>query len=195
MTSSASSLLFSSGQSGGATITVAPVRGFAADVALTCTVTSTLGATTCSLSPATVTGGNGTSTLTINAATLTGMLRGAPLPFSHRGVGAYGTLVFSLGMVLTMKPRRRPRGKGWRNGLLGLLLLGVMLGLVSCGGGAAAAAAAARPHSIERHGDGYGHQWKPQPQRIDPRHHPIMQFNVRVPTHSRVSSEWEFSEM
>ena len=134
LTASTGFLSISSGQNGTAVLTVAPLNGLASDVALTCTVTSSLGATTCSLSPATVTGGNGTSTLTIHAATLA-LLRGAPLPFTHRGVGAYGTLVFSLGMVLTLPPRRRPRGKGWRKSLLGLLLLGVMLGLVSCGGG------------------------------------------------------------
>jgi subtilase family serine protease len=134
VTSAASSLLFASGQSGGATITVAPVAGFASDVALTCAVASTLAATTCSLSPATVTGGNGTSTLTIHAATLA-MDRRAPLPFLHRGVGTYATFVFALGMVFTAKPRRSLPGKVWRNRLLGLLLLGVMLGLASCGGG------------------------------------------------------------
>ena len=116
------------------TLTVASVGSFNSDVALTCSVTSSLGATTCSLSPTTVTGGNGTSTLTIRAATLA-MDRGGPRPFSHRGIEAYATFVFAMGMVLTMKPRRSPRGKSWRTSLLGLLLLGVMLGLVSCGGG------------------------------------------------------------
>jgi hypothetical protein len=127
-------LSLSSAQTGTSTITVTPIQGFTSDVGLTCAVSPSLAATTCSLSATTVTGGSGSSTLTVHAATLA-MDRGAPLPFSHRGVGAYGTLVFSLGMVLTMKPRRIPRGKGWRKILLGLLLLGVMLGLVSCGGG------------------------------------------------------------
>ena len=134
LSASTGSLVLSSAQVGTATITVTPTSGFSSNVALTCSLTSTLGATTCSLSPITVAGGNGTSTLTIHAATVS-MLRGAPLPFLHRGVGAYGTLVFSLGVVLTLTPRRRPRGKGWRKSVLGLLLLGVMLGLVSCGGG------------------------------------------------------------
>jgi len=61
------------------------------------------------------------------------MDRGAPLPFSHRGFGSYASFVFAFGMVFTMKPRRRLRGKGWRKGLLVLLLLCVMLGMVSCG--------------------------------------------------------------
>jgi len=136
LSASTSSIVLSSGQSGAATITVAPTSGFSSNVALTCTLTSTLRATTCSLSPATVTGGSGTSILTVNAAILTGRLRGAPQPFSHRGTGAYATFVFALGMVFTMKPRRMLNGKGirWSN-LLGLLLLAVLLGTVACGGG------------------------------------------------------------
>jgi len=136
LSASTSSLVLSSGQSGTATITVAPVSGFSSSVALTCTVTSSLGATTCSLSPTTVTGGSGTSTLTVNAATLTGRLRGAPQPFSHRGLSGYATFVFALGMVFTMKPRRRRRVRGaWWSNLLGLLLLAILLGTVACGGG------------------------------------------------------------
>ncbi len=136
ITSASSALVFSSGQSGTDTITVTPTSGFTGSVALTCAVSSSLGTTTCSLSPATVTGGNGTSTLTINAATLTGMMRGGPLPFSHRGLEGFSTFGLALGMVFTMKPRRSGRSKrAWRNALLGFLLLGVMLFLVSCGGG------------------------------------------------------------
>src|ERR1019366_3330468 len=127
-------LSLSSAQTGTSTITVTPIQGFTSDVGLTCAVSPSLAATTCSLSPASVTGGSGTSTLTVHAATLA-MDRGAPLPFLHRGIGAYATFVFALGMVFTMKPRRSPRARSWRNRLLGLLLLGVMLGLVSCGGG------------------------------------------------------------
>jgi subtilase family serine protease len=136
ITSASSALVFSSGQSGTDSITITPTSGFTSDVALTCAVSSTLGTTTCSLSPATVTGGSGSSTLTINAATLTGKLRGAPLPFSHRGIEGLSTFAFALGMVLTMKPGRSRRSKrAGRNALLGFLLLGVMVFLVSCGGG------------------------------------------------------------
>ena len=136
LTASVSSLTLSSAQTGTATITVAPTSGFSANVALACTVTSSLGATTCSLSPATVAGGSGTSTLTVNGTTLTGMLRSAPQPFTHRGLGAYATIMFALGMVFTMKPKCRPRAKGaWWSNLLGLLLLAILLGTVACGGG------------------------------------------------------------
>jgi len=131
---SPAALSLTSAQSGTSTVTVTPIQGFTSDVGLTCAVSPSLAATTCSLSPTTVTGGSGTSTLTFHAATLA-MDRGAPLPFLHRGIGTYATFVFALGMVFTMKPRRSPRSKSWRNRLFGLLLLGVMLGAVSCGGG------------------------------------------------------------
>ena len=136
ITSASSALVFSSGQTGTDTIAISPTSGFTDSVALTCAVSSGLGTTTCSLSPASVTGGSGTSTLTINAATLSGKLRGAPLPFSHRGIEGLSSFAFALGMVFTMKPRRSRRSKrAWRNALLGFLLLGVMMFLVSCGGG------------------------------------------------------------
>jgi subtilase family serine protease len=130
---SPAALSLTSAQTGTSAITVTPIQGFTSDVGLTCSVSSSLAATTCSLSPTTVTGGNGTSTLTVHAATLA-MDRGAPLPFLHRGIGTYATFVFALGMVFTLKPRRSPRAGNWRSRLLSLLLLGVMLGLVSCGG-------------------------------------------------------------
>ena len=131
---SPAALSLTSAQSGTSAITVTPIQGFTSDVGLTCAVSPSLAATTCSLSPTTVTGGSGTSTLTVHAATLA-MDRGAPLPFLHRGIGTYATFVFALGMVFTLKPRRSPRAGSWRSRLLGLLLVGVMLGLVSCGGG------------------------------------------------------------
>ncbi len=136
LSASTNSIVLSSGQTGTATITVAPTSGFTSSVALTCSLTSTLGASTCSLSPTTVAGGSGTSTLTINGAVLTGMLRGAPRPFSHPSLGGYATVVFALGMVFTMKPRRMARARGsWWSNLLGLLLLAILLGTVACGGG------------------------------------------------------------
>jgi subtilase family serine protease len=131
---SPAALSLTSAQTGTSTITVTPIQGFTSDVGLTCAVSPSLAATTCSLSPTAVTGGNGNSTLTVHAATLA-MDRDAPLPFLHRGIGTYATFVFALGMVFPVKPRRSPGAKSSRNGVLGLLLLGVMLGLVSCGGG------------------------------------------------------------
>ncbi len=136
LSSSVGSIVLSSGQTGTATITVAPTSGFSSNVTLSCSPASTLGATTCSLSPVTVPGGNGTSTLTINGAVVTGMLRGAPRPPSRHSFGGYATFAFALGMVFTMKPRRLLQTKGsWWSNLLGLVLLAILLGTVACGGG------------------------------------------------------------
>jgi len=135
LTASPSALTLSSGQAGTATLTIAPLAGFNSTVALTCSVSSSLGTTTCFISPTTITGGSGTATLTVQAAVLS-RDRSAPLPFQHRGNGTYATVVFALGMVFTVNAKRSLRSKrAWRNGLFGLFLLCVMFGALSCGGG------------------------------------------------------------
>lgn len=135
LTASTTSLSISSGQSGSATLTVAPVSSFSSDVALTCTVSSALGSTTCSATPTTITGGNGTATLTVQGAVLS-MDRRPAFPFSDRKMGIEAGFVFALGIVFTLKPNRSARAKAaFRNILLGLLLLCISIGAVSCGGG------------------------------------------------------------
>ena len=124
-------------------LTVASVGGFSSDVALTCSVPSSLGTTTCTIIPSTVAGASGTAVVTLTGAVLS-RERGAPLPFQHRGLGAYATFVFALGIVFTSKPKRgypTQASFAWvglvslRKVLLGLLLLCVMFGALSCGGG------------------------------------------------------------
>jgi hypothetical protein len=115
-------------------LTVAAVGSFNSDVALACTVPSSLSTTTCSINPPTAIGGNGTSVITIQGAVLS-RDRGAPFPFQHRGLGTYATFVFALGMVFTARPARRRGRRALRNGLFGLFLLCVMFGALSCGGG------------------------------------------------------------
>jgi hypothetical protein len=120
-------------------------------------VSSSLGTTTCSISPATVTGGSGTAVVTLTGAVLT-QDRGAPLPFQHRGLGAYATFVFALGIVFTAKPKREfPTQAGcpgqasfaWvgfvRKGLFALLLLCMMFGALSCGGGGGGSSSGSGP--------------------------------------------------
>jgi hypothetical protein len=98
-------------------------------------VPSSLGATTCTISPTTVIGGNGTALVTLTGAVLA-QDRRAPLPFRHRGLGACATFVFALGMVFTGRPKRRRHSKrALRNGLFAFFLLCVMFGALSCGGG------------------------------------------------------------
>lgn len=117
-------------------LTVAAVSGFNSDVALTCNVPSSLGTTTCTISPTTVTGGSGTALITINGAVLTQDHGVGPLPFRDRGLGVYATFVFALGMVFTANPkRRRYSNRARRNGLFGFFLLCLMFGALSCGGG------------------------------------------------------------
>jgi hypothetical protein len=127
-------------------LTVTPTGGgFNSDVALTCSVPSSLGTTTCTISPATVTGGSGTALLTLKGAVL-GMDRGAPRPFQHRGLGLYATLVFALGMVFTGNPLRGRRARrASRNAFLGLLLSCVTFGAVSCGGGGGSGSSGSNP--------------------------------------------------
>jgi len=131
-------------------LTVAALGSFNSDVVLTCSVPSSLSTTTCTISPPTVTGGNGTAVVTITGAMLA-QDRGGPLPFNHGGLGAYATFVFALGMVFSAAPARLRRNQGapplsppfgdrvglrfLRNLLLGLFLLVVMFGALSCGGG------------------------------------------------------------
>jgi len=116
-------------------LTVAPLGGFSSAVAITCSVPSSLGTTTCTISPTAVTGGSGTALITLQGAVLS-RDRGAPLPFRHRGRGEYATFVFALGMVFAGAPDRRLLNRrAFRNAALGWLIVGLMFGAVACGGG------------------------------------------------------------
>ncbi len=114
-------------------VTVAALGSFSSDVALTCSVPSSLKTTTCSISPSTVAGGNGTAAITLQGATLSKDFRPA-FPFGPRGMESYASLVFALGAVFTAnQTRRRKTRRVLRNILFGLFLLIVMFGAVSCG--------------------------------------------------------------
>ena len=130
VSSSSQSLNLSSGGAGNTTVTVSSAGGFTSDVALACSVSSTLGATTCSVSPATLSG-TGTATLTVHAATLTARLD-RPAGFSLRGLPLEGGFLVAAVLVL---PRRRRRSGTLRARLLGLMALFLLLVTVACGGG------------------------------------------------------------
>lgn len=116
-------------------VTLAAVGGFNSDVALTCSVPSSLGTTTCTISPGTVTGGAGSALVTIQGAVLT-QDRSAPFPFQHRGPGTYATFVFTFGVVFTTtQQRRRVTKRMLRHLFFSALVLCMMFGAVSCGGG------------------------------------------------------------
>jgi subtilase family serine protease len=129
-------------------LTVAALGSFNSNVALTCSVPSSLGTTSCSINPTTVTGGSGTALVTIQGAVLT-RDRGAPLLFNRRGLGQYASLVFALGVVFTTQSsRRRDLKRILHNGILGLLLLAMMFGLPSCGGGSSSGGGGSTPTPI-----------------------------------------------
>lgn len=122
-------LTLNRGASGTSSIGVSGTGMFAGSVALTCTVSSTLGATTCSLSPASVTGGQ-SSTLTV-VATSSAALHRNGLP-GHMGL----ELSFGLAAICFI-----PFGQGsrrarlLRNLMLSALGLVLVLAMVACGGG------------------------------------------------------------
>ncbi len=124
-------------------LTVAAVGGFNSDVALSCSVPSSLGTTTCTIGPpSTITGGSGSVLVTLRGAVLSRDVR-PPLPFQHRGMGIYASYVFSLGFVFLAAPATASRRKRdaltrlsrVKKVLLTLLALGLLLGALSCGGG------------------------------------------------------------
>jgi hypothetical protein len=115
-------------------LTVTGLGGFFAAVDLTCTVSSSVTNTTCTLSPSSVNPG-GTATLTVTANALSAQLRSDP--FLHLAWQLASGLVFAAGLFLSQASRKRPRrGKLSRLGsLISLLVICLLLGTVSCGGG------------------------------------------------------------
>ncbi len=100
-------------------------------VSLTCTVSSSLGATTCSLSPNSVNAGQN-STLTVTA-TSGAALQSPPLPGHPWGM----ELSFGLAAVcfIPWGESKRPGRRVLRKASLSLLGLVFVLGLFACGGG------------------------------------------------------------
>jgi len=128
-------LSLSSGGSGNSTITIASVNGtFSSTVDLTCSVSSGLGATTCSLSPTSLSG-TGTSTLTVHAATLAAKLDKS-FPLSPRGMGLESSLLFAAVLLIPGKrpTLRRTKRDLWTR-VVGLLAISLLALTVSCGGG------------------------------------------------------------
>ena len=127
---SPSSLTITHGTTATSSIAITATGGFSGSVALTCTVSSSLGATTCSLNPTSVSAG-ASSTLTI-VATSSAALHAPPLP-GHLGIE------FSFGLAavcfIPWKGSSRPRRRLLRQISLSLLGLVLMVGLIACGGG------------------------------------------------------------
>lgn len=127
---SPTTLSLTRGAKGTSTISVAAVGNFSSSVNLTCSVSASLGATTCSLSPTSITPGQ-TSTLTVTA-TSSAALHGLPFPGRPWG------MEMSFGVVAAFCSL--PLGRGSRKRLLrtllsAALLLALVVGMVACGGG------------------------------------------------------------
>jgi subtilase family serine protease len=112
-------------------LTVTGLAGYSTSVSLTCMVSATLTNTTCSVNPGSVTPG-GTATLTVTATSLTANLHADPL--LDFGWPIASSLVFAVGLFFT-RPSRRDERRRNRFSLLGLFILCILLGTVSCGGG------------------------------------------------------------
>lgn len=115
------------------TITLNLGNGFSGAVNLTCTVSSTLGATTCAVSPST-TNPPGTATLTVTPpATL------ASLPRSHFGWEAGTSFVFLAGLWISSWTRREHAPKGRKRALWNVFFVIALIALagamIACGGG------------------------------------------------------------
>ncbi len=126
-----SSLSLTHGTAGTSTIAVTATGGpISGSVSLTCTVSSSLGATTCSLSPNSVNPGQN-STLTVTA-TNTSAMRALPIPGHPMG------LEFSFGLAavcfLPFSGAGRSGRRILRKAVLSILALVFVLGLVACGG-------------------------------------------------------------
>ena len=115
-------------------LTVTGLGGFSSTVNLTCTVSAGVTNTTCTLSPTSVSPG-GTATLTVTATSTSAKLR--TRPFLHPGWQLASGLVFAAGLLFSGASRtdRRRRNGSRLGSLLGLFLISVLLGTVSCGGG------------------------------------------------------------
>jgi hypothetical protein len=128
---SPTSLAIARSASGTSTISIAAVGNFSSSVNLTCAVSSSLGATTCSLSPDSVTPGQ-TSTLTVKA-TSSAALHAIPRPGRPWGV----ELSFGIAALFSMPlgNRKSSRNRVLRSVNLVLLALTLVIGMTACGGG------------------------------------------------------------
>jgi subtilase family serine protease len=108
-------------------ITVSAVNGFSGAVALTCSVSTSLTNTTCSISPATVSG-SGAATLTMSATALAS---------NHAPANMPGSLLWPSGLfgLAAIVVAGRPRGIKRGQILLGLMIVVMIGAAVGCGGG------------------------------------------------------------
>ncbi len=144
LTAQSSSLSVTPGTPVTDTLTVSGLAGYSTAVNLTCTVSSSLTTTTCTLNPGSVNPG-GTATLTVSAAALSAKL--STNPFVYLGWQLATGFVFAAGLFFGRAAPRGPRRRKFKRGrnLLGLLVICVLLGTVSCGGGGSSSVSQQQP--------------------------------------------------
>ncbi len=138
LTAASPSLTIARGSSGTDSLTLTALNSFSGTVSLSCTLSSTLAAASCSVSPNSVTA-SGTAKLTITVPTQFASLHRAA-PLSNWGFGAESGLIFAVGLLFTGRKRPRDR-KAWKRVVTGVLLalmLAALVAAVACGGSTAA---------------------------------------------------------
>jgi hypothetical protein len=133
---SSTSLTLTAGSSGTRTITATALNGFSGNVALTCSVSSTLTGVTCSLNPTTISA-SGSSTLTITASSSASTFPAPPRINRFGGWLVAALALASLMLLLLPGLHRRERqffsGRvGLRQVALGVMLAGLLAASLSC---------------------------------------------------------------
>ncbi len=144
VTTSPASLSINAGNSGTATITVAPTQGFTGSVTFACSVASTLANVTCSI-PGTVTGGSGSLTLTVTAGTAarTHWWRRTPqFPTGNAWLICLWAMLLA-GCAYTLTRQRK------MNMLAVAFALLLVAGLSSCGGSSSTGSLTSSPSATE----------------------------------------------
>jgi len=150
-------LTISAGNSATTALTVFPNNGFTGTVSVACSVAANLTGVTCSVSPATVTG-SGTAALTVSASASArfvgqGRFKGDE-PFEAARVLAWLLLLGAAGLWARSKRSlvlAGPHSLG-RVGL-GLVLAGLLVGAISCGGGSSGSITTPTPTPTTESGD------------------------------------------
>ena len=133
-TTTNSSVTIQHGKTGSATVTYTASNGFSGNIALSCSVSSSLLTTTCSVNPATL-ATSGTATVTINASPTLASAGHDRRPFGRPWLYESG-LAFAFGLVFTARKRRMLMMT------LAMVVLGIgILGWTGCGGGGSSSGA------------------------------------------------------